>query len=97
MRVISLAPLRACWDRHEEVEDALRAWYSLAERSNWSKPEDVRDTARNARILPDNRVVFAILNNRYRIVAKIHYNTQVVYVRFVGTHAEYDAIDAESV
>ena len=94
MRVLSRSTLRDFWADHPDAEEPLTAWFGLVERSDWAKPEDVRDTVRTADILPDNRVVFNVLNNRYRVVVKIHYNTRIVYIRFVGTHAQYDRIDA---
>lgn len=97
MRVLSRATLRDFWADHPDSEEPLTTWFALAQRSDWTKPEDVRDTVRTADILPDNRVVFNILNNRYRVVVKIHYNTRTVYIRFVGTHTQYDHINATTI
>ena len=97
MRIIALSTLRDFWLRHTDTEDTLRAWYSEAEKAVWQSPQDIKDDYANASILPDNRVVFNIRGNAYRLVVKIHFNTRVVYIRFIGTHREYDTIDATSV
>ncbi len=65
--------------------------------AQWRTPQDILDHYRSADILPGNRVVFNIKGNQYRLVVKIHYNTGIVYIRFVGTHAEYDKVDAETI
>jgi mRNA interferase HigB len=97
MRVIAKSTLRMFWQRHPDAEEALQAWYDEAERAVWRTPAEIRSRYASASILADNRVVFNIKGNQYRLVVQIHYNTQIVYVRFVGTHAEYDCIDAETV
>ncbi len=75
----------------------MRAWYAEASQAQWRGPQDVLTRDRSADILPGNRVVFNIKGNQYRLVVKIHYNTGVVYIRFVGTHGEYNRIDAERI
>ena len=94
MRVISRKILLDFWQAHPDVEGPLKAWYAEAEHSEWKTPDDIKQRYRSADILPDNRVAFNIKGDRYRLVVKIHYNTGIVYIRFVGTHAEYDQIDA---
>lgn len=95
MRVISVKKLRDFWETHRDAEGALRAWFGEAETAQWQTPQEVLSAYNGADVLPDNRIVFNIKGNRYRLIVKIHYNTGVVYIRFVGTHAEYDRIDAE--
>ena len=95
MRVISVRKLRGCWQDHRDVEDALKSWYAEAKSAEWNTPDDIKQRYPSADILPGNRVVLNIKGNHYRLVVKIHYNTGIVYIRFVGTHAEYDKIDAE--
>ena len=95
MRVISVSKLRGCWQDHRDVEDALKSWHAEAKSAEWNTPDDIKQRYPSADILPGNRVVFNIKGNHYRLVVKIHYNTGIVYIRFVGTHAEYDKIDAE--
>ena len=97
MRVISVKSLRDFWLLHRDAERMLRVWYAEAEVAQWKAPQDILDSYASADILPGNRVVFNIKGNHYRLVVQIHYNTGVVYIRFVGTHAEYDRIDAEKI
>ena len=95
MRVISVRALREFWEKHADTEQALRAWNQEAKAARWNKPNDIKQRYRSADVLPDNRVVFNIKGDRYRLVVKINYSVGLVFVRFVGTHAEYDKIDAE--
>ncbi len=92
MRIISKRRLQQCWERHSQAKSALEAWYDHVSRADWKKPQDVqRDYGPDA-VLPDNWAVFNIKGNQFRIVTRIHYNTQIVYIRFVDTHAEYSKI-----
>ena len=77
--------------------DWFQAWYILMKSASWQTPNDVKSQFRSASIVGDNRVVFNIAGNKYRLIVKIHYNTGIVYVRFIGTHRQYDAINAEEV
>ena len=97
MRVISKKILRAFWEQHTDVERPLQAWLEDVKRAQWKTPADVQKIYGNDAVLSDSRAVFNIKGNRYRLVTKIHYNTGIVYIRFVGTHAEYDRIDALNV
>lgn len=97
MRVISFKRLREFWERHRSAEPLLKAWFDEAEVAAWKTPQDILDRYPSADILPGNRAVFNIKGNHYRLIVKVHYNTGVVYIRFVGTHAEYDRIDAETI
>jgi mRNA interferase HigB len=100
MRVIALRTIKQFIesrpDRADSREAAL-AWYRQALRADWASPADVKRQIRSASILKDGRVVFNIAGNKYRIVVWINYPYRVVYVRFIGTHAEYDRIDAQTV
>jgi len=93
MRIISKKRLRECWERHEDAEEPLRAWYREVEQEEWERPVQITEQYPNARILGDSRVVFNIKGNHYRLVVKINYPGRIVYVRFVGTHAEYDRVN----
>jgi mRNA interferase HigB len=75
----------------------LRAWVSVVKAADWSKPTDIKDMFRSADILANDRVVFNIRGNKYRLVVAVHYRGKRVYVRFVGTHAEYNRIDGATV
>ena len=97
MRIIAKKALRECWGRHPDAEEPLLAWYREVEKEDWDAPAKVKAKYRTASIVAGNRVVFNIKGNDYRLVVKINYPYRVVYIRFVGTHAEYDGIDAEEV
>lgn len=97
MRVISVRTLRNFWPDHRDVESALKSWYAEAKSAQWKSPLDVKQRYPSADILPGDRVVFNIKGNHYRLVVKIHYNTGIVFIRFVGTHTEYDRIDAATI
>ena len=97
MRVIAVSTLRDFWEKHPQAEMPLRAWYAEASRANWKSPAAIKAAHRNASFLGNNRVVFNIKGNDYRLVVAVHYNTGIMFIRFVGTHAQYDAIDAEEV
>lgn len=100
MRVIARSGLRAFWQDNPAYRDAREpalAWYRHALRADWASPADVKADFRSASILRDGRVVFNIAGNKYRLVVWINYAYRVVYVRFFGTHAQYDMIDAQSI
>lgn len=97
MRIFSLSTLRSFWAKHADAEQSLRAWHAEAEHANWSSPQNIKDRHRTADFLPGDRVVFNIKGNKYRLIVAIKYEFKAVYVRFVGTHAEYDAVNAEQV
>jgi len=97
MRIIAVKTLRAFWEKHPGAEPALQAWYHDAKRATWKTPTDIKRIYRNASILGNNRVVFNIKGNDYRLVVAIQYQHGIIYIRFVGTHTEYDAIDAATI
>lgn len=100
MRVIALSTLRGFWAGKAAFADArepILAWYRHTLRANWDSPTDVKREFGSASILRDGRVVFNIGGNKYRLVVWINYPYRVVYVRFIGTHAQYDKIDAQTV
>lgn len=97
MRVISVKTLKAFWGKHPDAESPLRAWYTETRRARWGSPQDIKTAYRTASILRNNRVVFNVKGNTYRLVVAVKYEFQIVYIRFVGTHAEYDKINAEEV
>ena len=96
MRIIAKRALREFWELYPDAEDPLLAWYREVEKEDWIKPSQVKDKYRSASFVGD-RVVFNIKGNDYRLVVKINYPYRVVYVRFVGTHKEYDEIDVKEV
>ena len=94
MRVYVKGTLRAFWRRHPGAEAGLQSWYKTALRATWRSPAEVRMRYADASILANNRVVFRIKGNAYRLVVRIDYGNGLVFIRFVGTHAEYDRINA---
>ena len=94
MHVIALKTLRQFWERHPDAEQSLRDWHKQAESANWQSPLQVKADYPSASIIGNNRVVFNIKGNNYRLVTYILYKYSVVYVRFIGTHAEYDRTNA---
>ncbi len=94
MRIISIKRLREFWEKHPDAEQPLRVWAGDVRHSNWHSPEEIKRNYANASFLARNRVVFNIRGNRYRIIVVVFYKGGVVYIRFIGTHKEYDRIDA---
>ena len=100
MRVIAVSTLKAFWNSHPEYRDAegsTLAWYRDVLKANWSKPSDVKVHFGNASILQDGRAVFNIGGNKCRIVVWINYPYRILYIRFIGTHKQYDAIGAQTI
>lgn len=96
MRIIAKSTLREFWEQHPDAEEPLLAWYREVQKEDWNSPAKVKEKYRSASSVGD-RVVFNIKGNNYRLVVRINYAFRVVYVRFVGTHRQYDAIDVEEV
>lgn len=100
MRIIALASLKRFIESRPEFGDAREpalAWYRQVLKADWASPADVKREIGNSSILRDGRVVFDVAGNKYRIVVWINYPYRVVYVRFIGTHRQYDRIDAQTV
>lgn len=98
MQAIALRTLRQFWRRHPQAEGPLRAWYAVVSRAEWSGPTDVkRQFGTTVDFVGDNRIVFDIAGNKYRLIVHVAYSFGRVLVKFVGTHAEYDRVDAETV
>jgi mRNA interferase HigB len=97
MRVIAISTLRTFWEKHPDAKRPLQAWYAEASRSDWSSPLDIKAAHRNASFIADRRVVFNIKGNDYRLVVAVHYDKRRMFIRFVGTHRDYDRIDAASI
>ena len=97
MRIISKRKLREFWGRHADAKEPLLAWFREVEKENWDTPAKVKERYPNASILDGNRVVFNIKGNAYRLVVETNYPGQIMYVRFVGTHAEYDRVNVREV
>jgi mRNA interferase HigB len=100
MRVIALSTLKAFWKSNPDYKDAREpclAWYRQVLLADWISPAAVKADFGNASILKDGRVVFNVAGNKYRLVVWVNYVYRVVYIRFVGTHKQYDAIDAQTI
>ncbi|MCB8880279.1 type II toxin-antitoxin system HigB family toxin [Acidisoma cellulosilytica] len=97
MQVIALRMLREFWHEHPRAELPLRAWHSLVSKADWSGPADIRRMFGAADFVGDNRVIFDIGGNKYRIVAHIAYRHHRVLIKFVGKHSDYDRINPETV
>ncbi|KDC66470.1 PF09907 family protein [Bordetella bronchiseptica MBORD624] len=97
MRVIALGTLRQFWEKHPAAEQPLKAWVDEASKARWAQPADIKAQYRSASILKNRRVVFNIKGNDYRLIVAVAFKLGIVYVKFVGTHVEYDRVDAETV
>jgi mRNA interferase HigB len=97
VRVISKKILRDFWNKHPDCEQQLKTWFTEAGDANWSNTRDILKIYPSASFLPGNRVVFNIKGNRYRLIVRINYDYQMVWIRFIGTHAQYDKIDATKI
>ena len=97
MRIIARKALRDFWEKHPSAQNPLQAWYADAKQSHWKSPNDIKNIYRNASIVANNRVVFNIKGNSYRLVVAINYDFEIIYIRFVGTHKEYDNVDVKTV
>jgi mRNA interferase HigB len=100
VRIIALATLKAFLGRspaHADARDPVMAWYRQVKAADWASPTDVKRDFRSASILKDGRAVFNIAGNKYRVVVWINYAYRVVYIRFIGTHRQYNQIDAQTI
>jgi mRNA interferase HigB len=97
VRVISKGTLRDFWQIHKDCEGQLKSWYNEAVCAMWNSPNDIKLDYPSVRILQDNRIVFNIKGNSYRLVVKINYKYGIVWIRFIGTHGAYDKINAETI
>ena len=97
MRIIAKKTLREYWTKEPAAKSALEAWYAEAKAADWETPIMVKAKYGNASILQNGRVVFNICGNTYRLIVRINYQFRIIYIRFVGTHAEYDDTDPQTV
>lgn len=96
-RIFSKGTLRDYWRKNPETEQYLKTWFETVVEANWKSPSDVKSSFANASILKDGRVVFNIKGNSFRLVARINYEKEWLFIRFIGTHQEYDKIDANTI
>ena len=97
MKIVAVKVLREFWEQFPDAEQPLKAWVDEARKANWTQPADIKSHYRSASILKNRRVVFNIKGKTYRLVVSVAYRFGAVYVKFMGTHEQYDAIDAETV
>ena len=95
LRIIARKILRDFWETHPDSEQQLKAWYQEVSKAEWTGPSKIKTEYSSASFLADNRVVFNIKGNRYRLIVKINYHYRMIWIRFIGTHAEYDKINAK--
>ncbi|MEO7121348.1 MAG: type II toxin-antitoxin system HigB family toxin [Ginsengibacter sp.] len=95
MRIITKKTLRNFWEFHPDSEQQLKAWHQETSKAVWKNPGQIRFEYPSASFLANNRVVFNIKGNHYRLIVKINYDYQIIWIRFIGTHAEYDKINAK--
>lgn len=97
LRVIAKKVLREFWEKHSDCEEQLKSWFQEAENANWTNFNELKNEYPSASILEDSRVCFNIKGNNYRLVVKINFHYQMMWIRFIGTHAQYDKIDANKI
>jgi len=97
MRIVSKRTLKEFWEKHEDVEQALLSWYKIVKAAKWNNFNEVKQQFRSCKVLGNDRVIFKIKGNKYRLVVKITFRNQSVWIRFVGSHSDYDSIDAKNV
>ena len=97
MRVISSKKLKEFWEHHSDARASLESWYADIKQAHWKKPNDIKTIYRNASFIADNRVIFNIKGNKYRLIIMVQFRFQIVYIRFIGTHQDYDNIDAKTI
>ncbi|MBV6304385.1 type II toxin-antitoxin system HigB family toxin [Candidimonas humi] len=99
MRIIAKRTLRKFWEQpgHKDAQGPLESWHDETLAASWRSPQEIKNQYRSASICGNNRVVFNIGGNKYRLVVQMHYQAQIAWVKFLGTHTEYDLIDVETV
>lgn len=97
MHLVSIPPLLAFIKQHPPSRQAIQTWCEEVKKAQWTQPSDIKAQYASASILKNRRVVFNLKGNDYRLVAAVAYNMGFVYVKFIGTHSEYDTVDADTV
>lgn len=99
MRVIAVSTLKSYWEQpgRKDAEEPLKTWYGEASRAEWNSPADVKAQYGNASVVGNNRIVFNIAGNKYRLIVAFAYRMQMAYIKFIGSHAEYDKVDASTI
>ena len=97
MRVLAKRILREFWEKQSDSKEQLKTWYKEASKAKWSSPGDIKSEFPKASILKSERVIFNICGNKYRLIVQINYQRSWVFIRFIGTHGEYDKVDADKI
>ena len=97
MRILTKANLVQFGEKHPDAVQPLLAWYDEAKKATWKTPQDIKDIYRHASIINQSRVVFNIKGNSYRLVVSVAYKAGIIFIKFIGTHAEYDKIDVATI
>ena len=97
MRVIAKSTLRNYWTVNMDVEQALLSWYKVATKAKWANCNEVKQQFGTCKIVGNDRIVFKVKGNNYRLIIKISYENQLIWIRFIGTHSEYDLINAKKI
>jgi len=97
LRVIAKKILREFWEKHNDCEQQLKAWFQEASKAKWTTPNEIKSEYTSASIVGNDRFVFNIKGNAYRLIVKINFDYQMVLIRFIGTHAEYDKINVKTI
>ena len=97
MRVIAKKILRDFWKKQSDSKEQLKTWFKESSKGNWKSPNDIKNEYPKASILKNGRVVFNICGNKYRLIVQVNYTRQWVFIRFIGTHNQYDNINAETI
>ena len=97
MRVVAKKILRDFWEKHSDCEQQLKSWYQEASNAEWKSPNGTKSEYPSASILSNNKIVFNIKGNNYRLIIKINYDYQIIWIRFIGTHSEYDKINTNEI
>lgn len=96
-RIFAKSTLKLFWEKHPDSEQYLKTWYETVLNSDWKSPNDIKITFNSVSILKRGRIVFNIKGNSYRMVVKFNFEKQWAFIRFIGTHSEYDSIDADNI
>ncbi|MFM2386656.1 MAG: hypothetical protein RL660_1413 [Bacteroidota bacterium] len=97
MRIISRKTLREFWEEYDDCEQQLKSWFKEVNAAEWKNINELKESFPSASIIADNRIVFNIKGNHYRLIVKINFDFQIVWIRFVGTHKQYDNINAKKI
>ena len=97
MRIIAKRTLKEFWEKHKDSEQALLSWYKVSKLSKWENFEDVKKQFGSCKIVGSDRIVFKIKGNKYRLIVKVTFKHQIIWIRFIGTHSEYDSINAKKI